>query len=436
MAVTAVAWLLVLGLTWYETDHELNELLDAHLVQTASFLVVQSGDGHENHSDFTASPTLHKYQPRVAFQIWHDGGLIFRSEKSPLIPFREDGLSGLTDRNVDGQDWRIFSTQGQEKDVWIHVAELGKYRQDILYAGLESAIGPLLFIFPLLALLIWWAIRVSLEPLRHLGQEIGLRKASSLQALREDDAVQEVQPLVQALNLLFKRVEIQMASERQFTSDAAHELRTPVAAIRMQAQVALGAMQSSDAIGQMKAVQALLDGCDRANRLISQLLELSRLDAAEFNHDAISIELVDVVAITRQQLAESGFTWIAKNQTLYFEAPETLMISVKPEWLSIVVRNLIDNASRYSPEGAALQVTWQQGVQPTLIVEDSGPGMSEADRRRLGDRFFRVIGNDASGCGLGWSIVRRIAQLSRVSIDLNASNALGGLKVTLSWPSP
>jgi two-component system sensor histidine kinase QseC len=269
-----------------------------------------------------------------------------------------------------------------------------------------------------------------------LGQEIGLRKASSLQALREDDAVQEVQPLVQALNLLFKRVEIQMASERQFTSDAAHELRTPVAAIHMQAQVALGAMQASDEIGQMKAVQALLDGCDRANRLISQLLELSRLDAAEFNHDAISTEPVDVVAITRQQLAESGFTWIAKNQTLNFEAPESLMIRVKPEWLSIVVRNLIDNASRYSPEGATLQVTWQQGVQPTLSVEDSGPGMTEADRRRLGDRFFRVIGNDASGCGLGWSIVRRIAQLSRVGIDLNASNTLGGLKVTLSWPSP
>lgn len=436
MAVTAAAWLLVLGLTWYETDHELKELLDAHLAQTASFLVVQSGDGHENHSDFTASPTLHKYQPRVAFQIWHEGELIVRSEKAPLIPFREDGLSGLTDRNVDGQDWRIFSTQGQEKDVWIHVAELGKYRQDILYAGLESAIWPLLVIFPLLALLIWWSIRVSLGPLRHLGQEIGLRKASSLQALREDDAVQEVQPLVHALNLLFKRVEIQMASERQFTSDAAHELRTPVAAIRMQAQVALGAMQASDEIGQMKAVQALLDGCDRANRLISQLLELSRLDAAEFNHDAISTEPVDVVAITRQQLAESGFTWIAKNQTLNFEAPESLMIRVKPEWLSIVVRNLIDNASRYSPEGATLQVTWQQGVQPTLSVEDSGPGMTEADRRRLGDRFFRVIGNDASGCGLGWSIVRRIAQLSRVGIDLNASNTLGGLKVTLSWPRP
>jgi two-component system sensor histidine kinase QseC len=204
MAVTAVAWLLVLGLTWYETDHELNELLDAHLAQTASFLVSQSGDGHEAHTDFTASPTLHKYQPRVAFQIWHEGELLARSEKAPELPFRNDGQSGLTDRNVDGQVWRIFSTQGQEKDMWIHVAELGKYRQDILYAGLESAIVPLLLVFPLLALFIWWSIRVSLGPLRHLGQEIGLRHASSLQPLAEETAVKEVQPLVQALNQLLK----------------------------------------------------------------------------------------------------------------------------------------------------------------------------------------------------------------------------------------
>ena len=432
MGVTAVAWLLVLGLTWYETDHELNELLDAHLAQTASFLVSQSGDGHADHSDFTSSPILHKYQPRVAFQIWHEGELVVRSEKAPLAPFRNDRQSGLTDRNVDGQVWRIFSTQGQEKDMWIHVAELGKYRHDILYAGLESAILPLLLVFPLLALFIWWSIRVSLEPLRHLGQEIGLRKASSLQPLAGDAAVQEVQPLVQALNQLFKRVEIQMASERQFTSDAAHELRTPVAAIRMQAQVAMGA---SEPIAQSQAMQALLQGCDRATRLISQLLELSRLDAAEVHPDAVAAEPVDVIAITRQQLAESGHAWLTKNQTLNFEAPEMLRLKLRPEWLSIVVRNLIDNASRYSPEGSSLQVSWQAGSRPTLTVEDSGSGMTQIDRDRLGDRFFRVLGNNASGCGLGWSIVRRIAQLSGTTVHLDTSASLGGLKVTLSWPN-
>jgi two-component system sensor histidine kinase QseC len=144
---------------------------------------------------------------------------------------------------------------------------------------------------------------------------------------------------------------------------------------------------------------------------------------------------VDVIALTRQQLAETGPAWLAKNQTLNFEAPEKLMLKVKPEWLSIVVRNLIDNTSRYSPEGSRVQVSWQAGAQPSFTVEDSGPGMTEIDRDRLGDRFFRVLGNTASGCGLGWSIVRRIAQLSGINVQLGTSASLGGLKVTLSWPS-
>ena len=111
------------------------------------------------------------------------------------------------------------------------------------------------------------------------------------------------------------------------------------------------------------------------------------------------------------------------------------MLKVKPEWWSIVVRNLVDNASRYSPEGSRVQVSWQTGKQPTLTVEDSGPGMTQIDRDRLGDRFFRVLGNTASGCGLGWSIVRRIAHLSGTTVQLGTSESLGGLKVTLSWPT-
>lgn len=430
IAVTAAAWLLVLGLTWSETDHELNELLDGNLAQTASFLIAQAGDGHKDHPDFTTTPTLHKYQPLVAFQIWHDGELVARSEKAPETSFRTDGQIGFTHRTVDGQVWRIFSIQGRKKDVWIHVAELGKYRKDILYAGLESAIVPLLFVFPLLALFIWWSIRISLTPLKKLGQEIGLRKASSLNPLEEINAVQEVQPLVKALNQLFKRVEFQMVSERQFMSDAAHELRTPVAAIRIQAQVAMGA---SDQAGQQVALNALLEGCDRATRLISQLLELSRLDAAALVFD-VCTEAVDVIALTRQQLAESGHAWVSKNQQLNFDAPESLMLKVKPEWIRIVVRNLVDNASRYSPEGSRLQVSWTATPTPTLTVEDSGPGMSADDQARLGQRFFRVLGNGSSGSGLGWSIVQRIAKLSGLNIDLQQSQALGGLKVVLEWP--
>jgi two-component system sensor histidine kinase QseC len=432
MGVTALAWLAVLGLTWYETDHELNELLDAHLAQTASFLVAQTGDGHSAQKDFTTAPTLHKYQPRVAFQIWHENAILVRSEYAPEKPFRNESQTGFTNLEIDGQVWRIFSTQGKAKDVWVHVAELGKFRQDILYASLESAILPLLFVFPLLAFFIWWSIRISLSPLRSLGKEIGIRKASSLVPLPDIHAVAEVQPLVKALNLLFQRVELQMNNERQFTSDAAHELRTPIAAIRMQAQVAIGSSKPEE---QKIALNALINACDRATRLISQLLELSRLESLEFNHTNNDLKLIDVVKVTRTQLADSSHEWLQKNQQLSLDAPEHLQLKVNPDWLAIMVRNLVDNASRYSPAEAQIRISWLNSQTPCLLVEDSGPGMSEEDMKRMGDRFFRVLGNDTAGCGLGWSIVKKIATINDVQIQLSKSTDLGGLKVQLTWPA-
>ena len=432
LGVTAFAWLLVLGLTWYETDHELNELLDAHLAQTASFLVAQTGDGHEAHEDFTTAPTLHKYQPRVAFQIWHEGEILVRSEQAPQTALRTDSQTGFANIKINGQAWRIFSTQGKAKDVWVHVAELSQFRQDILHASLKSALIPLLFVFPLMAIFIWWSIRISLLPLRSLGQEIGTRKASSLVPLPDRTVVAEVQPLVKALNLLFQRVEVQMNNERQFTSDAAHELRTPIAAIRMQAQVAIG---SENPEAQTIALEALIQACDRANRLISQLLELSRLDALASHYEINDMKSVDVVKVTRDQLADSASEWLAKKQQLSLESPEFLALNVNPEWLAIIVRNLVDNASRYSPSGAIIRIKWQNSKTPSLVVEDSGPGISEEDMRRMGDRFFRVLGNDTEGCGLGWSIVQKIAKTCHVQIELGRSEDLGGLKVQLTWPA-
>lgn len=431
LGITAAAWLLAFAFTWYETDHELNELLDAHLAQTASFLVAQVGDGHVAPEDFTAAPTLHKYQARVAFQVWHENQILFRSEKAPDTPFRNDSQSGLTDLEVNGQAWRIFSTQGHAEDVWIHVAELVNFRQDILLVSLKSAIIPMLLIFPALAFFIWGAIRISLSPLRNLSQEISIRKASSLKQLAEGAGVIEVQPLVKALNHLFERVELQMTNERQFTSDAAHELRTPIAAIRMQAQVALGATQPE---AQQNALHDLLHACDRVTRLISQLLDLSRLDAFTVNHTSIDFPSLDVVAATRFQLAEAGQEWLEKKQKLSFEAPESLELKINPDWLAVILRNLVDNASRHSPVGASINVSWVISPMPSLIIEDSGPGISETDMQRLGDRFFRVLGDNATGCGLGWSIVKKIARICELQIDLSQGQILGGFKVQVSWP--
>lgn len=428
LLTTGVIWLAVLAMTWVETEHELSELLDAHLAQTAALLVAKTGDGHAD--DFTTTPILHKYQPRVAFQIWHEDSLIVQSAQAPsvaLAPFGSEGLSDVVHEHVV---WRVFSARGIEADVWVVVAELHSARDDILRAGLRSALGPVLLGLPVLALLIWWVIFHELAPLRSLSQTVSQRDPHSLEKLNVEAASVEVQPLVEALNRLFEKMAAQMASERRFNADAAHELRTPIAAIRMHAQVAQGAQGPEE---RQDALNAVLQGCDRATRLVAQLLQMSRLGADQA-HDPQAF--CDAVSETRSTLSALGPRAEAAAQTLRLLAPDTLVLPMPPGLLSVLVGNLVDNALRYSPQGALIQVQWVASPVPCLVVQDDGPGMSESDMARLGDRFFRVPGNQADGSGLGWSIVRRLAQSYGLTVAAENVSGQGGLRVTVSWPLP
>lgn len=427
LGATGLIWSMVLALTWLETEHELSELLDAHLAQTAAVLATQTGDEHDD--DFTTAPVLHKYQPRVAFQIWHEGQLIAHSAQAPTQPLMALGQSGVSDQTVNGHRWRVFAAQGQEPDVWVLVAELASARDDILQAGLWSAVGPVLLALPVLALLIWAAVFQSLTPLRQLGQSVSQRDPNALQPLNQKALVTEVQPLVLALNRLFEKVTQHIDAERRFTADAAHELRTPIAGIRMQAQVARGAHEAAE---QQQALDSVLQGCDRATRLVSQLLQLARLDAEPV--DSMPV-VCDACTETRETLAALAPQGHAREQTLSLQMPEVLHLPMPPGLVGVLVGNLVDNAQRYSPQGARIEVLWTDGPSPCLVVQDSGPGMQAQDLARLGDRFFRVPGAVAEGSGLGWSIVRRLAQRYKLDVRVDRSPGLGGLRVTLCWPS-
>jgi two-component system sensor histidine kinase QseC len=244
-----------------------------------------------------------------------------------------------------------------------------------------------------------------------------------------DPVTAEVRPLVRALNRLFEQLTHQIDGERRFTADAAHELRTPIAAIRMQAQVARGAQQDPE---RQVALDAVLQACDRATRLVAQLLQLARLDADPATRNEVGC---DAVLETQAILAELGPQALAKQQTLSLDAPASLPLAMPPEWVGVLVGNLVDNAERYSPVGAQIQVAWlSSGSATQLVVQDSGPGLSDADLARLGDRFFRVPGNGAPGSGLGWSIVQRLAERYHLQLAVDRSLALGGLRVQLTWP--
>jgi two-component system sensor histidine kinase QseC len=421
-------------MTWRDARHELDELLDSHLAQAAALLVAQQSgtpddDDDDHHVD---TPLLHRYATRVAFQVWHDGRLVQRSANAPAQPMLPAGQAfrtGLHTLAMADGEWRIFAAQGAERDVQVYVGEQTASRSAILWAVLRSTLWPLAIALPLLALGVWWAVRRGTAPLRRLGRTLGERDPGALTRVNLDGAPSEMTPMLEALNGLFERIGALIETERRFTADAAHELRTPIAAIRAQAQVALA---EADDAERRHALHAVLLGCDRATRLVEQLLTLSRLEAG----DEPASTRVDLGALVRRVVAELASESLAKEQSIDFEAPQACIVAADESLLGVLARNLIDNAIRYSPTQATVRVRVDRdGPAARLLVEDSGPGLSEPDRHRLGERFFRVLGSGQSGSGLGWSIVRRIAAVQSARVRVGRSADLGGLRVELTWPA-
>jgi two-component system sensor histidine kinase QseC len=428
LGVVASVWLATAVLTWFDARHELDELLDGHLAQAAAILVVQQGQemGDDNHGQGVDAPSLHRYAPKVAFQVFHEGRLAMRSANAPQQPMagaNEDFKAGFETVQIGGAAWRVFSAYGSESDVQVYVGEETHSRANILWAVLRSTLLPMAVALPLLALALWWAIHRSVAPIRRLGLTLARRRPDALDPLSLDGTPAEMAPMVDALNGLFERIASLLESERRFTADASHELRTPIAAIRAQAQVALG---ETDEASRRHALHNTLEGCDRAIHLVDQLLTLSRLEAS-----AVPVMAdVDLSALVRQVVADVAPKAIGKGQSLELDAAEPVTVSGNMVLLAVLVRNLVDNAVRYSPRAARIRVAVQRGNgQVTLRVEDSGPGLPEADRKRLGERFFRVPGSDEAGSGLGWSIARRIAGVHHMTLQVDHSAELGGLAV-------
>lgn len=426
-----LVWLAVAVWTWVDARHEVDELMDSHLAQAAAILVVQPLDLEDD--AVADAPALHKYSARVAFQVFHEGILVMRSANAGTEPLSPQ-LRGFDTVRRGQERWRVFATRGAESDVQVYVGEQLDSRNDIVWAMLRSMLLPMALALPVLAALLWWAVRRALVPLRTLGRTLGQRAPAALEPVAVPDVPSEMQPLVAELNGLLARIERMVQSERRFTADAAHELRTPIAAIRAQAQVALGA--GGDAAERDRALQTTLAGCDRAAHLVDQLLALARLDAGVA---APATDVCDLCALARHVAADLAPAAFERRQDLALEVGSdreaACTVSAPSVWLTMLLRNLLDNALRYSPEGARVlaRVVGTPG-QVVLEVHDSGPGMVETDLQRLGERFFRVTGNSQSGSGLGWSIVRRIAEATGAQVVVQRSTLLGGLQVQVAWP--
>jgi len=422
------AWLATAVFTYFDARKEIGEMLDAHLAQSAGLIAAQLE--HEFEDDHEATlPRQYRHERKIAFQVWDKKGrLLLRSASAPEARLQSQS-EGYGDATLDGKRWRIFSRWDESRHYVVQVGERYELREELAESVAGHLMHPLYFALPALALLIWWAVGAGLAPLAGIAREVERREPDNLAHIEAGNAPREIFPLVAALNALFDRLRQSLEQERRFTADAAHELRTPLAAVKTQAQVALAATGEAE---RARALANVVGGADRAARLVEQLLVLARLDPQTALPPG---QTVDLLALAQQGVAEIAPAAAAKGVEAGLATGEAAQVAGDPVLLGVLLRNLLDNAVRYTPAGGEVDVSLRRtGGGVSLAVVDTGPGIPEAERSRVFDRFHRVLGTGEEGSGLGLSIVRRIADLHRARVALAAGPGGRGLRVEVLFP--
>lgn len=424
-----LAWAATAFFSYFDARHEIGEMLDAHLVQSAGLIAAQLEHEIE---DETGGTVLRQYKQehKIAFQVWNRGDTLrLRSASAPETRLSGND-EGFSDAVIGGKRWRIFSRWDEGGRYIVQVGERYELRNELAESVASHLMHPLAIALPALALLIWLAVGVGLAPLGRLAAEVGHRAPDNLAPLEESSTPREVRPLLGALNTLFARLRASIEQERRFTADAAHELRTPLAAVKTQAQVALGARDSGE---RERALAQVVSGADRAAHLVEQLLALARLDpqTALAHAQSISLRILAAECVATQAPAAAR-----RNIELGLAAQEEGWVAGDPALLAVLLRNLVDNAVRYAPAGGEIEVSVGREESAVILrVADSGPGIPETERDRVFERFYRVLGSGEEGSGLGLSIVKRIADLHSASIALAAGPEDRGLTVSVTFPA-
>jgi two-component system, OmpR family, sensor histidine kinase QseC len=428
LGAVASVWVATAVYSYFDARHEINELLDAHLAQSASLIVAQVGHELEE-IDLEHAPQLHDRSRRVAFQIWERGEILrLHSANAPRqrLSQREEGFSSV---QAGSESWRVFSTWDARQRLLVQVGERDDARREIAAGIATNLLAPLLLALPALGLFLWVSIAGALRPLRALGLQVEARRPDDMGAFAAADTPAEVAPLVRSLNALFGRVGRMIENERRFTADAAHELRTPLAALKTQAQVARGA---ADDDARRHALDNVIAGCDRATRLVEQLLTLARLEPGQLKGGA---EACDLRAIAQQTLAEMAPAALARKVEIELADGTPAPATAYPGLVSVLLRNLVDNAVRHGAAGGTARVeVGCTGDGATLCVQDDGSGIAPDERTRVGQRFYRIPGTEATGSGLGLSIVHRIAEIHGASVTLGDGRNGKGLRVIVTFP--
>lgn len=357
-------------------------------------------------------------------QVWTADGLrVFESAARAELPQR--AVLGFSTVQARGTTYRLFSVASGTQVI--QVAQDVAARREMAGTLALRTVSPMLVMVPLLMLLAWWVVSASLAPVSRIREQVAARQADDLSELNERDLPDEIHPLVHELNLLFHRLSQAFVAQKNFVADAAHELRSPLAALKLQVQ---GLRRATDEATREVAINRLNAGIDRATRLVEQLLVLARQQSST----ALGTKPVpvDLAALARLALADAAGAAALRQIDLGLVQADQCVVMGHEEALRILLRNLLDNAIKYTPLGGTVNLGVQGAAnQALLTVEDSGPGIAAEDRQRVLDRFYRVAGAPAGGSGLGLAIVKTIADLHNATLTIDGSDSLGGLRATV-----
>ena len=419
LAMLVVSALVMGALTYRSVLAETEALFDYQLRQMALSLRDQGEIAPEQ------SSALADEQLDFVVQVWTaDGRIIYPPRLRADLPTQAP--LGLADITVQGRTWRSFSVVSRNRVI--QVAQPLQIRRRLAAGAALRSVAPLLFIAPAMALVLWWLAASSLAPLRRLADGVRARDEQSLQPLPSDGLPTEVAPLVNALNSLLQRLGDALGAQRAFVADAAHELRSPLTALKLQMQLL---RRAPDDAARASAVEALNAGIDRAARLVEQLLALARTEPGAPSPEHAPLDLAEVV---RTALADTVPFAVSRGTAIELLADAAVPVRGDATTLAVLTRNLADNAVRYVPPGARVQLrVFADGGEPVLQVDDAGPGIAAPERARVFDRFYRQASGGEAGSGLGLAIVRSVAERHGATVAL-AESPLGGLRVTVRFP--
>ncbi len=433
--------------------HEVEELFDAQLSRSARLIlglvmaevhlghVKEFTDGiNENSFQVPENNSIereiyqqgHLYELKIAHQIWDSyGNMLMRSANAPLYPM-SPSEKGYANQYFNNSHWRTFTLWDSEHKFQIITAEREDVRDELVDKITRQMTWPFVLLLPLMGGLIWFFVSKGLQPLEQIARDISNREGEKLHAMEFEKIPAEIQPLVDELNHLFESLRLSFDKERQFTSDAAHELRTPLAALKVHLQL----IQSSDNDkDKQAALLAISQGVERASHLVDQLLGLARLDSQAIQATQ-KITRLNLHELCIEQITEIYPLANNKNQTLSFQGDENVFIEGYVYPLQAMLRNLLSNAVAYTPEEGEIMLELRKSKNSVDVwLHDSGPGIPKIQRNDVLQRFKKIEGNSQGGSGIGLSIVRRVAELHHIKISLLDSQKLGGLCVHLCFPN-